>query len=140
MFLSREIDIKLFQNYTKSYIYQISYKVRSIKQTIFNNYATNLKTTLSHRSLRISDLLLLYFLIFILQYIGITSPKLPPIAVQYTGHVIHVTRILLCYWRKFWWRNTRLYKLSIVFGIIFDTVLYQFLETGTSDRRLIGIV
>ena len=42
MFLSREIDIKLCQNYTKSYIYQI----RSIKQTIFNKYATNLKTTM----------------------------------------------------------------------------------------------
>ena len=28
MFLSREIDIKLFQNYTKTYIYQILYKLR----------------------------------------------------------------------------------------------------------------
>ena len=46
MFLSREIDIKLCKNYTKSYIYQISYKIRSIKQTIFNNYATNLKKIL----------------------------------------------------------------------------------------------
>ena len=59
MFLSREIEIKLCQNYTKSYIYQILYKIRSIKQTIFNKYATNLKTTISYRSLRISDLLLL---------------------------------------------------------------------------------
>ena len=47
MFLSREIDIKLCQNYTKTYIYQILYKIRSIKQIIFNNYATNLKTTIS---------------------------------------------------------------------------------------------
>ena len=29
MFLSQEIDIKLCQNYTESYIYQISYKIRS---------------------------------------------------------------------------------------------------------------
>ena len=58
MFLSREIDIKLCKNYTKSYIYQIWYKSCSIKQTIFYNYATNLKTTISRRSLRISDLLL----------------------------------------------------------------------------------
>ena len=49
MFLSQEIDIKLCQNYTKSYIYDISYKIRSIKQTIFNKYATNLKTTISYR-------------------------------------------------------------------------------------------
>ena len=54
MFLSREIDIKLCKNYTKSYIYQILYKIRSTKQTIFN-------TTISHRSLSISDLLLLKF-------------------------------------------------------------------------------
>ena len=46
MFLSREIDIKLFQNYTKTYIYQILYKSCSIKQIIFNIYATNLKTTI----------------------------------------------------------------------------------------------
>ena len=64
MFLSREIDIKLCQNYTKTYMYQILYKIRSIKQIIFNKYATNLKMTISNRSLRISDLLLfLNFLI-----------------------------------------------------------------------------
>ena len=34
MFLSREIDIKLCQIYTKSYIYQISYKIRSITDHI----------------------------------------------------------------------------------------------------------
>ena len=33
----------------------------SIKQIIFNKFATNLKTTISDRSLRISDLLLLQF-------------------------------------------------------------------------------
>ena len=44
MFLSQEIDIKLCQNYTKTYVYQISYTSCSIKQTKFNNYATNLKT------------------------------------------------------------------------------------------------
>ena len=49
MFLSREIDIKLCQNYTN----QILYKSCSIKQTIFNNYATNLKMTKSNGSLRI---------------------------------------------------------------------------------------
>ena len=62
MFLSREIDIKLSQNYTKSYIYQISYKSCSMKQTIFNNYATNLKTTISHRSSKLSLYPLSFFL------------------------------------------------------------------------------
>ena len=46
MFMSREIDIKLCQNYTKSYVQS-----------------------------------------------SITSPKLPPIAVRYRCHVIHVTSI-----------------------------------------------
>ena len=49
MFLSREIDIKLCQNYTKTYKYKILYKIRSIKQIIFNKYATNLKTTIYPR-------------------------------------------------------------------------------------------
>ena len=31
MFLSQEINIKLCKNYAKSYIYQILYKIRSIK-------------------------------------------------------------------------------------------------------------
>ena len=42
MFLSREIDLKLFQNYT-------IFKICRIKQIIFNKYATNLKTTISQR-------------------------------------------------------------------------------------------
>ena len=59
MFLSREIDIKLSQNYTKTYIFKILFKIRSIKQIMFNKCATNLKTTISQRSLRNSSLLLL---------------------------------------------------------------------------------
>ena len=67
LILSREIDIKLCQNYTKTGICQILYKSCSFKQIIFNNYATILKTILSHRSLRISGLLILYFLFCITQ-------------------------------------------------------------------------
>ena len=59
MFLSREMDINLYQNYTKTYKCNILYKIRSIKQIIFSKYATNLKTTISQRSLRNSSLLLL---------------------------------------------------------------------------------
>ena len=54
MFLIREIDIKLYQNYTKSY--EILYKIFDIKQIIFNKYAKNMKMNISHGSLRISDL------------------------------------------------------------------------------------
>ena len=55
---------KTVQNYTKTYMYQILYKSCSIKQIVFKKYATNLNMTISHRSLRISDLLLLSFLNF----------------------------------------------------------------------------
>mgnify|MGYP000144096134 CR=1 FL=1 len=55
----REIDKKRRQLYTKIHIYTILYKSCSFKQIIYNNYATNLKTTISQRSLRISGLLLL---------------------------------------------------------------------------------
>ena len=61
MFLSREIDIKRFKNYTKTYICKILFKICSIEQIIFNKYATNLKTTISQRSLKHLGLLLLLF-------------------------------------------------------------------------------
>jgi len=52
MFLSREINIKkLCKSHTKSYIYKILHKNRSFKQIILIKYATNLKTTISQRSL-----------------------------------------------------------------------------------------
>ena len=41
MVLSREIDIKLCQIYTKIHIKAILYKSCSIKQIIFNKYTTN---------------------------------------------------------------------------------------------------
>ena len=78
----------------------------------------------------------LYQIVYIVCKSGITSPKLPPIAVRYCCHVIHVTSILHCHRPKFWWRNTDYTD----FWYNFDTVLYQFLETGTSDRCLICIV
>ena len=57
---------------------------------------------------------------------GITSPKLPPIAVQYTAHVYHMTTIPQCYWRKFLWRHARLYRLYIRFGIILTQFYINF--------------
>ena len=43
MFLSRETDIKLCQNYTKIHTYTNLYKSSRYKQIIFSKYATNLK-------------------------------------------------------------------------------------------------
>jgi len=66
MFLSREIDKKLYQIFTKIHIYAIVYKIRSIKQIIFNKYETNLKTTIFHKNLRISDNCSCYNFIFLI--------------------------------------------------------------------------
>jgi len=44
MFLSREIDIKMCQNYTKTHKCKIWYKILNFKQIILSKYATNLKT------------------------------------------------------------------------------------------------
>ena len=125
MFLSREIDIELCQNYTKHiYIYLIVYKSCSSKQMTFSKYATNLKTTISLRNLRILDLVLLkifnfYFAFFsiiliillhLVRIVRITSPELQPMAVQHCiildFRLYHVTTILHCHSLKFWWRNT----------------------------------
>ena len=43
MFLSREIEKKLFKYYTKIVIYQMLYRNSRFKQVIFSKYATNLK-------------------------------------------------------------------------------------------------
>ena len=48
MFLSREIGIKMCQNYTKIHLYTILYKSSRFKQIIFSKLATNLKTIISH--------------------------------------------------------------------------------------------
>ena len=61
MFMSREINIKLCQIYTKIYIYKILYKNSRFQRIIISKYTTNLKTTLSQRSLRDLGLHLLLF-------------------------------------------------------------------------------
>jgi len=61
IFLSREIDIKLCKIYTKIYIYKMLYKISRFKRIIFRKSTTNLKTTISKRSLRNLGLLLLSF-------------------------------------------------------------------------------
>ena len=43
----KEIDVKLCQNFTKTYIHKIWYFNQSLKQIIFSTYETNLKTTIS---------------------------------------------------------------------------------------------
>ena len=96
MFLSRGIDIKLFQNYTKTYICKILYRISSIKQIIFNKYATNLKTRIEERDkLNVGFYYYLNLITFIfnryhwLYYLCVRnrSPELQPLAVRYYCHV-----------------------------------------------------
>ena len=116
VFLSRDIDIKLCQIYTKMHIYAILYKSFSVKQIIIHKYATNLKTTISHRNLRISGLLLLYFhfsfLIDIIDNIITFNPYSPYYVTMSTSangsaaywsrdfRLYNVTTILHCHWLK----------------------------------------
>jgi len=111
MFLSREIDIKLCQIYTKIYIYAISYKSFNIILIIFSKYTTNLKMTISHRSLRISGLLLFFFFAFLIDindkiityspycpyYVTRTSANGSAVYWSRDFHLYHVTTILHCY-------------------------------------------
>ena len=119
MFLSREIDIKLCQNYTKTYIYQISYKSCSIKQTIFNNYATNLKTTIYHR---IIDNIICNNII-----------KNSQAPVRYRRFQIG------CIIVEYGLFNTTTFIQNLIY-IRVGIILTQLLETGTSDRCVICIV
>ena len=109
-----------YKKYTKTYICKILYKIRNIKQIIFNKYATNLKTTIFQRSLRNSGVLLLL---------------LRPMAVQYYCHVLpSVSRIqytalslegVLVTW---YWRIPYIYtfgKILIQFYVNFFRQIHQ---------------
>ena len=61
MFLSREIDIKLWQIYSKTYKYKILYNNRRFKHLIFSKYAINLKAMIFQKSQTNLGLFLLLF-------------------------------------------------------------------------------
>ena len=121
------------------YICKILYASCSIKQTIFNKYATNLKTTISRRSLRNSGLLLLLFefnnfpfLIDIIDKIIYMFGSCHQNFNQWQCSIIvmflrlcHVTSILHCHWRDFWSRKTDVY-VYIRFGIILTQFCVNF--------------
>ena len=159
MFLSRKIDIKRCQNYTKTCIC----KICSIKQIIINKYATNSKMTISKRSLRNSGLGLLLFEFnhfsffrhiinnIIYTYHVIITPTNGMACHQNSNQwqcsinvtslrLYHVTSILHCHWREFGSRDTDVYLPCIRFGIILTDFFCQFLDTRTSDRYLTGLV
>jgi len=114
MFLSRYIYIKLCQNYTKIYIYEILYKSIGINRSYSANTQTiwiRLHPTETWESQVCSHYMFLFlFCIFflvitifyqiekiqsiILLKVRITLQELPPRRVQYTGHVIQT---------EFWW-------------------------------------
>ena len=107
MFLSREIDKKLYQNYTKIHIYTILYRNCSIKQIIFNKYETNLKTTIFHKNLRISGLLLLWFYIFNLTFFKDLFNNIMFLFVSRDQSFGHVIRAYLSYCKS---NNSSLYE------------------------------
>ena len=122
MFVSREMDIKLCQIYTK--IHLCNFVSCRFKQIIFSKYETNLKKTSSCRNLRISGLLLLYsfnfyfaFLIDIIDNIITFNPYCPYYVTRTSANgsavylsrdfrLYHVKAILYCHWLKLLWRNT----------------------------------
>ena len=80
MFLSREIDIKLCQIFMKIHIFTILFRNGRFKQIIFSKYATNRKTSISHRileNLRFPPNIIFQFLINIIDKIISYSPYRP---------------------------------------------------------------
>ena len=130
MFLSQKIDVKLCQNYTKTYKCKILCKIRNIKQIMFNKYSTNLKTTISQWSLRNSGVLLILFeLNNVSILIDITDDIRPDhvtstptngsaVLLSRASGLYHVTSTPHCHWREFWSRDTDVYLTYIPFGII----------------------
>ena len=140
MFLSREINIKLCQIYTKIHIDAILYKRCSIEQVIFDKYATNLKTTISHRSQRNSSQLQLLFeynnfsfLRDIINNIIYAFGTCHQNFNQWQCRIIvtclrlyHGTSILHCHWRKSWSRDTEEYLNFLRYGIILTQFYVNF--------------
>ena len=89
---------KLYQNVCK-----ILYKILSIKQIIFNKYATNLKTTISQRSLSNLGLLPLLF-----EYWS-RDTKLPLVGVLVTwyGRINNIINYILSKWKLLNLNNDR---------------------------------
>ena len=142
MFLSQEIDIKLWQNYTETYKCKILYKIFNIKQIfIFYKYATNLKTMTSQRSLRNSGVLLslfefnnFSFIIGIIDNIIYAPGSCHQNSNRWQCSIItmclrrhQVTSILHCHWREFWSR-IRMYIEHIYVVIILTQFYIHFLR------------
>ena len=144
---------KLCQNYTNTNICKILYKIRNIKQIIFNKYATNLKTTIFQRSLRNSGVLLFLFeynnLFFILidiidniiytsgpwhQHSNQWQRSIMVTCLQPVSHDQYTALSLEAVLATWYWRISYIYT----FWYNFDTVLSQFLETETSARTRKG--
>ena len=128
MFLSVEIDIKMRQNYTKTYICKIC--IRFV--VLHRLYSVNKQLIWKQRYPR-------------------GAWEVQVCSYYYSSATCHqnsnqwqcsifvnclllypVTIILHCHWREFWSRDT--------FWYYFDTVFCQFLKTGRSDKCFTGIV
>ena len=148
MFLSREIDLKLFQNYAKMYIF----KICRIKQIIFNKYATNLKPTISQRvwetqicSYYNLNLIIINFS-FLIDIFDNTiyasgtchqnSNQLQCSIIDMRLHLYHMTTDQYTALLLEGVLVTSYGRISYIytFWYNFDTVLCSFLETWISDR------
>ena len=117
MFLSREIEIKLCEIYTKIYIYTILYKNSRFKRIIFSKYITNLETTISPRSLRNLGLFLFlfefnnfsFFLDIIDNCMAPPPSACPPMGGGHAGGGAHFILHLEICWKKttdsWFWRQ-----------------------------------
>ena len=122
------------------------YKIRSIKQIIFNKYATNLKTTIFQRT-QVCSLLFEFnnysFLIDIIDNIIYTSGLCHQNSNQWQCSIIvtclplyHVISILHCHWRKLWSHDTDVFLTYIGFFII----LTQFYVTFSRQEHQIDFL
>ena len=96
MFLSREIDIQLCQNYAKIHINAIMYKSCSIKQIKFNKHETNLKTISSQVCL-LNRYIIIYSP-YSPYYITRTSANDSAVSLSHDTDGNHVTSILHYHW------------------------------------------
>ena len=133
-------DIPVLRNWykTKTYICKYLYNIRNIKQIIYNKYATNLKTTISPKSLRNSGVLLLLF-----EFNNFTSGPCNQHSNQWQCNIIvtclrlyHVTSVLHCHWREFWCCGTDVNLTYIHFG----TILTKFYVIFSRQEHQIDVL
>ena len=107
MFLFRKIDKKTVLIYTIVGVYQTLYKIRRFKKIIFSKSATNLKITISQRSLSNLGLLLFLFEFNNFSFLIDIIDNMIIMSVSYYQSCGHVIQTYLLYCRS---NNLSLYE------------------------------